>query len=150
MEGCGRPAGRRRETVRRRGGSRAGFAAALALVLTLLLALGPGQPSARAGGLKAMWGPATRDGISLFPTYRALGVNIYEDVLRWNEIAPRRPRSAQNPSDRAYRWPPPVTQPVAEAGRYDGQGALGINGSPPRAKGPRAPNGGPPPPRDSA
>ena len=81
MEGCGRPAGRRWKTARRRGGSRAGVTAALALVLTLLLAVGPGQSSARAGDLKAMWGPATRDGVSLFPTYRALGVNIYEDPI---------------------------------------------------------------------
>src|SRR5256885_763666 len=105
MEGCGRPAGRRRETVRRRGGLCARIAAALALVLTLSVALGPGQSSARANDLKGMWGPATRNGVSLFPAYLALGVRLYEDVLRWNEIARRRPRKAQNPSDQAYRWP---------------------------------------------
>jgi hypothetical protein len=143
MEGCGRPAGRRTETVRRPVGSCAGIAAALALVLTLLLAVGPGQSSARASGLKAMWGPATRDGVSLFPAYRALGVNVYEDVLRWNEIARRRPRRAQNASDRAYRWPPAVTQAVAEAKRYDMQVALEIIGSPPWANGHKAPKWAP-------
>src|SRR5437764_13225009 len=126
MEGCGCPAGRRRRMVRRRGGLRAGNAATLALVLMLLLAVGPGHSSARAGDLKAMWGPATRDGVSLFPTYRALGVNIYEEVLRWNQIAPRRPRRAHNASDRAYRWPPAVTRAVAEARRYGMQVALAI------------------------
>jgi hypothetical protein len=90
-----------------------------------------------------MWGPATRDGVSLFPTYRALGVNIYEDVLRWNEIAPRRPRRAQNPSDSAYRWPPQITRAVAEARRYGMQVDLEITGSPTWANGHKAPKWAP-------
>src|SRR5436190_2908981 len=143
MEGCGRPAGRRREAVRRRGGLCARIAAALAVVLTLSVALGPGQSSAQASDLKGMWGPATRDGASLFPAYRALGAGLYEDVLRWNEIATRRPRKAQNPSDRAYGWPREVTRAVAEAKRYHMQIALQIIGSPGWANGHKDPRWAP-------
>ncbi len=93
----------------------------------------PANSSAEA--LKAMWGPAVHDGTSLFPTYRELGVKIYEDRLHWSLIAPRRPHSATNPNDPAYVWPAEVTQAVAEAKRYHMQVALQIIGAPPWANG---------------
>src|SRR5438874_1631651 len=67
----------------------------------------PPQASAaatQASGLKAMWGPAFRNGVSLFPTYRTLGVSVYEDVLRWNIIARRAPLNSRNPFDPHYVW----------------------------------------------
>src|SRR4051794_27284515 len=69
--------------------------------LTLLLAFsaGVGDTMASASGLKAMWGPALHNGVPVFPTFRTLGVKIYEDVLRWNEIARRRPRRPRDPKD---------------------------------------------------
>src|SRR4051794_34343219 len=104
MDGCQRRGEGRR--VARVPGRRSSVAAALALTFTLTLVAATFGPSnARASGLKAMWGPATHDGVSLFPTYRTLGVKLYEDALRWNEIAKRRPRDAQNPRARAYKWP---------------------------------------------
>jgi len=85
--------------------------------------------------VKAMWGPAIHDGASLFPTYRDLGIKIYEDDLHWASIALRRPRSPTNPNDPAYAWPAEVTQAVAEAKRYHMQVALQIIGAPPWANG---------------
>jgi hypothetical protein len=82
-----------------------------------------------------MWGPATLDGVSLFPTYRELGVKIYEDRLPWQSIATRRPRNASNPKDPAYKWPVEVTKAVAEAKRYHMQVALQISGAPQWANG---------------
>jgi hypothetical protein len=91
--------------------------------------------SASAAAVKAMWGPSTHDGVSLFPTYQDLGVKICEEDLRWDSIAPRRPHSPRNPEDPAYVWPAEVTQAVAEAKRYHMQVALQIVGAPPWANG---------------
>jgi hypothetical protein len=67
--------------------------------------------------LKAMWGPATHDGVSLFPTYENLGVGIYEDDLHWDSIALRRPQHSRSPNDPAYAWPAEVTKAVSPPGR---------------------------------
>jgi hypothetical protein len=82
-----------------------------------------------------MWGPAIRDGVSLFPTYRDLGVKIYEDQLPWDTIAPLRPGNPDNPNDPAYTWPAEVTAAVADAKRYHMQVALEIIGAPAWANG---------------
>jgi hypothetical protein len=88
---------------------------------------------ARAATVKTMWGPAIHDGTSLFPTYRDLGIKIYEDRLYWSSIAPRRPHTPGNPKDHAYAWPAEVTQAVAEAKRDHIKVALQIIGAPPWA-----------------
>src|ERR1035438_2763209 len=86
----------------------------LSMAVALLL-LSPATSSlARASALKAMWGPATHDGVSLFPTYRELGVKIYEEKLAWDSIAMRRPRSPRNPNDPAYVWPAEATTARSE------------------------------------
>jgi hypothetical protein len=90
---------------------------------------------ARGLPLKAMWGPTVHDGISLFPTYRDLGVTIYQDDLHWDSIALRRPRNPLDPHDPAYVWPAEVTRAVAEAKRYHIQVALQIIGAPAWANG---------------
>jgi hypothetical protein len=108
-----------------------------------------GTSPARAA-LKAMWGPATRSGISLFPTYQRLGVSVYEDSLRWDSIATRRPHRPRDPSDPAYAWPVEVTKAVAEARRYHMQVALEVIGSPPWANGGRPGQWAPARPRDFA
>jgi hypothetical protein len=107
----------------------------LSMVMALLLILPATSSPASASATKAMWGSAIRDGVSLFPTYRELGVKIYEDRLRWSAIAPRRPRNPRNPNDPAYVWPVEVTQAVAEAKRYGMQVALQIIDAPPWANG---------------
>jgi hypothetical protein len=97
-----------------------------------------------------MWGPAVHDGISLFPTYRELGVKLYEDDLHWDSIALRRPRNARNPNDPAYAWPAEVTAAVAEAKRYHIRVALEIIGAPPWANGGKPSNWAPTNPQDYA
>lgn len=121
-----------------------------AAVLLATIAGTPASASSKAHGLKAMWGPAIHDGISLFPTYRELGVKIYEDNLRWDSIALRRPRNARNPNDPAYVWPAEVTQAVAEAKRYHIRVALEIIGAPPWANGGKPRNWAPRHPQDYA
>jgi hypothetical protein len=97
-----------------------------------------------------MWGPAIHNGASLFPTYRDLGVKIYEDDLRWDSIALRRPQHPTNPDATAYTWPAEVTTAVAEAKRYHIQVALQIIGAPPWANGGKPWNWAPLNPQDYA
>ncbi len=123
------------------------YACAAALAL-LFAALAPRE--ARAADVKAIWGPAVHDGASLFPTYRELGIKIYEDRLYWSSVAPRRPDQPRNPNDPAYVWPAEVTQAVAEAKRYHIQVALQIIGAPTWANGGRPWNWVPRSPQDYA
>lgn len=127
----------------------ASYIGALALTLTLGACL-TATRGAEAASLKAMWGPAIHNGASLFPTYRELGVRIYEDDLRWNSIASHHPHDPRNPHDPAYTWPAEVTQAVAEAKRYHIQVALQIIGAPPWANGGKPWNWAPTNPRDYA
>lgn len=120
------------------------------MVVALLLFSPATSSLAQASATKAMWGPAIHDGASLFPTYRDLGVKIYEDDLRWSSIATRRPRNPTNPNDPAYTWPAEVTQAVAEAKRYHIQVALQIIGAPPWANGGKPSNWAPLHPQDYA
>jgi hypothetical protein len=106
--------------------------------------------TAHGSPLKAMWGPAIHNGASLFPTYRNLGVRIYEDDLHWDSIAPRRPRNPLNPNEPAYAWPAEVTRAVAEAKRYHIQVALQIVGAPAWANGGKPWNWAPENPQDYA
>jgi hypothetical protein len=115
-----------------------------------LLGAGVMARDARAAALKAMCGPAVHNGVSLFPTYRDLGVKIYDDHLFWNSIALRRPHNPRNPNDPAYTWPTEVTQAVAEAKRYHIQVALQIIGAPTWANGGKPWNWAPHDPRDYA
>lgn len=100
--------------------------------------------------MKAMWGPSERDGVSLFPIYRNLGIKIYEEKLDWAVIAARRPSNPRNPNDPAYSWPAEVTRAVAEAKRYHIQVALQIIGAPPWANGDQPWNWAPSDPQDYA
>jgi hypothetical protein len=121
---------------------------AAATLLTAIAAAGPA--SARAESLKAIWGPAVHGGRSLFPTYRELGVKIYEDRLTWDTIATRRPRNPRSPNDPAYVWPAEVTTAVAEAERYHINVALQIIGAPTWANGGKPWNWAPLHPQDYA
>jgi hypothetical protein len=108
------------------------------------------QGGAHSSPLKAMWGPAIHDGVSLFPTYRDLGVRIYEDDLHWDTTAPRRPSNPLDPNDPAYVWPAEVTRAVSEATRYHIQVALEIVGAPEWANGGKPWNWAPENPQDYA
>jgi hypothetical protein len=118
-----------------------GLALALALALALLvLVLAPASSIAFE---KAIWGPSVRDGVDLFPTYRQLGVKVYEDVVYWSTVAPTRPRSPTDPSDPAYQWPAEVTQAVAEAKRDHIAVMLQLRTTPAWANGGKAANWAP-------
>jgi hypothetical protein len=123
---------------------------AITLALTLAFGCGVANVAAATPALKAMWGPAIHEGKSLFPTYRDLGVGIYEDRLYWSAIALRRPRNPRNPDDPAYVWPAEVTRAVAEAKRYGIQVALQIIGAPSWANGGKPWNWTPCNPQDYA
>jgi len=131
----------------RRGPSLRRSAAALIVTLAATALAPSGAPG---DGLKAIWGPATHYGVSLFPTYRELGAEIYEDRLQWNAIATRRPRNPRNPNDPAYVWPSEVTAAVAEAKRYHIRVALQIIGAPTWANGGEPWNWAPLHPQDYA
>jgi hypothetical protein len=110
-----------------------------AVAFTAALACNIDPAIAAGAGLKAMWGPGTHDGVSLFPTYRELGTQLYQDKLAWNQIVRRRPRHPRNPNDPAYRWPAEVTRAVAEANKYGMQVALMLIFAPRWANGNKPP-----------
>ena len=120
----------------------------MTLAAALFITWGTGTASA---ALKAMWGPAVQGHVSLFPTYRDLGVKIYEDRLDWASIAGvRRPQHPTDPNASAYTWPAEVTTAVAEAKRYHIQVALEIIDTPRWANGGKSGNWAPLDPRDYA
>ena len=110
-------------------------ASMLALAATALVAAAPA--SAHFSSRKAIWGPAVHGRTSLWPTYKKLGVGIYEDTLDWSFVAGRQPRHPLDPSDPAYLWPAEVTRAVAEAARYHIRVALELSRSPKWANGGR-------------
>jgi hypothetical protein len=120
------------------------------VVVFIALFIFAGATGAQAADLKAMWGPGIQDGVSRFPTYRDLGVRIYEDAIPWASVALHRPRNPRNPNDPAYAWPAEVTSAVAEAKRYHIQVALQIIGAPPWANGDKPWNWAPRSPQDYA
>jgi hypothetical protein len=137
--------------IRRLPASRTRHLSVLGIVASLtVLVLAVVVSSTSAAAVKAMWGPSTHDGVSLFPTYQDLGVKICEEDLHWDSIALRRPRNPRNPEDPAYAWPTEVTQAVAEAKRYHMQVALQIVGAPPWANGGKPWNWAPKNPQDYA
>jgi hypothetical protein len=89
---------------------------------------------------KAMWGPVYTGGVfSQFPTYSRLGARIFQMTLRWDQVAPSRPRRPTNRHDRAYTWPPEVDFAVGEAHDAWIKVALTVYGTPPWANRGQAP-----------
>jgi hypothetical protein len=130
--------------------ARRALVAALAVAALAL----PTSASASAGtagsGAKAIWGPVTRDGVSLFPVYRDLGVGIVELQLTWSAIAPTRPIHATDPRDPAYRWPAAVAYAIVQAARYHMRILLQAITAPAWANGGRPENWAPRRPSDLA
>jgi hypothetical protein len=133
----------------RRAHPRTRLLAVLATAAVAVWMMCPGA-DARAASTKAMWGPATVNGVSQFPTYRDLGVKIYEASIEWHDIASRRPRHATDPSDPAYRWPADLAPTVAQAHANGIAVALQIIGAPSWANGGHAWNWAPRNPKDFA
>jgi hypothetical protein len=98
----------------------------------------PAKPGAT-GLDKAIWGPVEMpDGTSAFPVYERLGVDVFQDQLRWSRIAAERPANAKDPNDPAYEWPPTVDLAIREARRRGIDVALMITSAPGWANGGRA------------
>jgi len=106
-------------------------------VLVLVLAHGAGQASARAVK-KGFWGPSQVNGVSQFPIYRDLGVDLYQTQLRWDTAAPTRPENPADPADPAYRWPAELDYVLAEAERHRMGVLIMLIGTPPWANGGQA------------
>lgn len=86
-----------------------------------------GKPSRK----KAIWGPLQLpNGRSAFPTYRELGVGIYQMSLVWPQAAPTRPVNPTDPTDPAYHWPASIDQAVAEAHKNGIQVLVMLHGFP--------------------
>jgi hypothetical protein len=106
---------------------------------------------ARAATLnKAIWGPAQVDGRSQFPIYRRLGARIWQTQLRWDDVAPSRPKQPRNPSDPAYSWPADLDLGVREARRNGMRVAVQVLFSPRWANGGRSHEWAPNPRRFAA
>jgi hypothetical protein len=107
-------------------------------LMALLFACLAAPADARYSRKKAIWGPTKVNGVSQFPIYRDLGVGIYQMTLRWNEVAPRRPRRPSNPRDAAYRWPNEVDFAIRQGRRNRIRVSLMLIGTPPWANGGRS------------
>ena len=88
--------------------------------------------------LKGFWGPVQApSGTSEFPTYKRLGVKLYQTTVPWRFVAPTRPADPTNPDDPAYRWSPEVDYALAQARANGMRVVIQIAGSPPWANGGR-------------
>jgi hypothetical protein len=126
---------------------RAGVAAIAALVAVAFLAA---APSASAKVLKGFWGPAQVNGVSQFPTYADLGVDVYQARLAWRAVAPTRPSDPRNPLDPAYHWPSDVDYAVAQGQLYNVKVLLMIASAPGWANGGKPGRWAPKKPKDFA
>jgi hypothetical protein len=124
--------------------------AALAIAIAALLIGAAAHASAAPSQKKAIWGPATRDGVSQFPIYADLGVGIYQGWLFWDRIAPTRPANPTDPNDPAYHWPSDIDFAVGEAPKYGMQVSLLLQHAPGWANGGNAPDWSPNNPADFA
>jgi hypothetical protein len=91
------------------------------------------------------FGPGTLN--QRLATFKRLGVPLVRFTLHWNQIAPRRPKDATSPRDRAYKWRRP-DRVLRGLRRYGLTPVLTLVGTPAWANGGRAPNFAPPHPRD--
>jgi hypothetical protein len=78
------------------------------------------------------------DGESAFPTYRRLGVDVFQIQLRWADVAARRPANPVDPADPAYSWPPELEEAIREARRAGIEIAVMVTSTPGWANGGRA------------
>ncbi|HEX8207444.1 MAG TPA: hypothetical protein VF587_15380 [Solirubrobacteraceae bacterium] len=101
------------------------------LLGVLLAALLPAADAAAARPLqKALWGPAAIDGVSQFPLYKDLDVDLFQIQLRWERVATDRPADPTNPADPVYRWPKDLDLAVEEGRRHGVKVLVLVQGAP--------------------
>ena len=88
---------------------------------------------------KGVWGEIELNGRSLFPTYRQLGIGIYNTAVHWDAIAPTKPTNPTDPADPAYQWPAFLEKLIADAAANGIKVQLMLIGSPPWANGGQSP-----------
>jgi hypothetical protein len=122
-------------------------AATAAATLALLWA---GSSAEAATVHKGFWGPMTMDGVSAFPTYADLDVDIFQTSLRWENVAPTRPADPRNPADPAYRWAPEIDYALQQAAAFRMRVLVMIAGAPRWANGNKPGQYAPRDPKDFA
>jgi hypothetical protein len=90
------------------------------------------------------------NGVSQFPTYSDLAVDVYQARLDWRATAPTRPSNARDPLDPAYRWPSEIDDAVAQSQLYGMRVLLMIQFTPGWANGGRSRRWAPNNPKDFA
>ncbi|HLM49770.1 MAG TPA: hypothetical protein VK279_04420 [Solirubrobacteraceae bacterium] len=119
----------------------------LLLTLAAFLLLAAPAPAALQ---KGFWGPIERDGVSQFPIYEDLGVDIFQLAVNWNAVATARPANPTDPSDPAYRWPADVDRAITEAAAHGMRVSLLVMSTPGWANGGRDRSYAPDDPQDYA
>ena len=108
--------------------------ASLLVVVASLLALPAAASGASLVGKplqKSIWGPVEVNGVSQFPLYRDLDVDIFQIQVRWERVAREgRPADPTNPADPLYRWPRDVDLAVQEAQRHGIKVLILVQGTP--------------------
>jgi hypothetical protein len=87
---------------------------------------------------KAVWGLPFRDGESMFPRYRDLGVGLFQTQAHWDQIARKRPDHPSDPTDSAYDWPKYLENEIEEAERWGMEVTIQLIGAPAWANGGRS------------
>lgn len=108
--------------------------ATLAVAAAAFVCLAFSSP-AQAELRKGFWGPQDVNGVSQFPVYADLDVDLFQMTVRWDQVAPTRPGRAKDPADPAYVWPPGVEAGLAQVERYGMKVALLVMGTPGWANG---------------
>lgn len=122
--------------------------AAWPAALLILFCATPASASALA--LKAIWGPTVDRGVSQFPVYRDLGIQLVETSLDWATVAPVRPAHPRDPHDPAYAWPVALADTLAGTAGQGIRVAIELTRAPRWANGGRPPNWAPRRPTDYA
>lgn len=110
---------------------------ALAALAVFTLALAPATASA--APKKSIWGPVAVDGVSQFPIYDDLGVNLFQLHVDWRSVAPTQPANPTDPADPAYRWPADLDLATAEGIRFGIDVLVLAMRTPPWANGDKGP-----------
>jgi hypothetical protein len=106
-----------------------------AICLALVFAGAAAPAEAAKPFAKGFWGPTRIDGVSQFPIYRELGVNLFQTVLNWGSAAPVRPAKPTDPADPAYLWPPEIDDALEQARGHGMRVLLLLIGAPGWANG---------------